>query len=56
MLRVLALEPSQPDAAKALREIDRRRFTRIQADRAAKVSLQDQVAIAWFRAGADGQR
>jgi tetratricopeptide (TPR) repeat protein len=44
MLRVLALEPSQPDAAKALRAIDRRRFTRIQADRAAKVSLQDQVA------------
>ena len=45
MLRALALDPAQPDAAKALREIDRRRFTRIQADRAAKVtSLQDQVA------------
>jgi tetratricopeptide (TPR) repeat protein len=46
MLRALALDPAQPDAAKALREIDRRRFTRIQADRAAKVtSLQDQVAM-----------
>lgn len=46
MLRALALDPSQPNAAKALREIDRRRFTRIQADRAAKVTtLQDQVAM-----------
>jgi tetratricopeptide (TPR) repeat protein len=44
MLRVLALDPAQPDAAKALREIDRRKLSRIQADRAAKVSLQDQVA------------
>ncbi len=44
-LRTLALDPSQPDAAKALREIDRRRLTRIQADRAAKVTTQaDQVA------------
>ena len=47
MLRVLALDPNQPDAAAALREIDRRRFTRIQADRAAKVvRLEDKVAIA----------
>lgn len=45
MLRVLALDPSQPDAARTLREIDRRRLTRIQADRAAKVTLQDQVAM-----------
>ncbi len=44
MLRVLAVDPSQPDAAKALREIDRRRFTRIQADRAAKVTAQEQAA------------
>lgn len=44
LLRVLAVDPSQPDAAKALREIDRRRFTRIQADRAAKVTAQDQAA------------
>ena len=47
MLRVLALDPNQPDAAAALREIDRRRLTRIQADRAAKVGrIEDTVAIA----------
>jgi len=47
MLRVLALDPNQPEAAAALREIDRRRFTRIQADRAAKVvRIEDKVAIA----------
>ena len=47
MLRVLALDPNQSEAAAALREIDRRRFTRIQADRAAKVvRLEDKVAIA----------
>ena len=46
MLRVLALDPNQPDAAKTLREIDRRRFSRIQADRATKVrSIEDTVAI-----------
>jgi tetratricopeptide (TPR) repeat protein len=45
MLRALALDPSQPDAAKALREIDRRRLIRIQADRAAKVRIEDTVAI-----------
>jgi len=46
MLRALALDPAQPEAAKVLREIDRRRFTRIQADRAAKaMTLQDQVAM-----------
>jgi tetratricopeptide (TPR) repeat protein len=47
MLRVLALDPNQPDAAAALREIDRRRFARIQADRAAKVvRIEDKVAVA----------
>jgi tetratricopeptide (TPR) repeat protein len=40
MLRALALDPSQADAANALREIDRRRLTRIQADKAAKVAQQ----------------
>ncbi|MFO1324287.1 MAG: hypothetical protein U1F15_09495 [Burkholderiales bacterium] len=45
MLRALALDPNAPDAAKTLREIDRRRFTRIQADRAAKVRIEDTVAI-----------
>ncbi len=46
MLRALALDPNQPEAATTLREIDRRRFTRIQAERAAKVRLEDQVALA----------
>lgn len=45
MLRVLALDPTQQDAAKTLREIDRRRFTRIQADRAAKVRVDDMAAV-----------
>jgi len=44
MLRVLAVDPSQADAAKTLREIDRRKLSRIQADRAAKVTQQDTVA------------
>ena len=39
MLRVLALDPNQPEAA------NRWRFTRIQADRAAKVRIEDTVAI-----------
>lgn len=46
MLRVLALDPNQLEAATTLREIDRRRFARIQADRAAKVRIEDQVALA----------
>ena len=47
MLRALALDPTDTDAQKALREIDRRRFTRIQADRSARaLNLQDQVATA----------
>ncbi len=41
MLRVLAQEPGQPDAARVLREIDRRRATRIQADRAARARTED---------------
>jgi tetratricopeptide (TPR) repeat protein len=44
MLRALALDPSQSDAAKALREIDRRRLTRIQADKAAKAMQQGEPA------------
>lgn len=43
-LRVLAVDPTQGDAAKALREIDRRRLTRIQADRAAKVRSAEDMA------------
>jgi tetratricopeptide (TPR) repeat protein len=44
LLRALALNPAQPEAANALREIDRRRLTRIQADRAAKVRQQGNSA------------
>jgi tetratricopeptide (TPR) repeat protein len=44
MLRALALDPSQPDASKTLREIDRRRLTRIQADKAAKATQQGEAA------------
>jgi tetratricopeptide (TPR) repeat protein len=46
MLRALALAPDDPDPARVLREIDRRRLSRIQADRAAKVSkTDDQMAM-----------
>ena len=55
MLRVLALEPSQPDAAKALREIDRRRLSRIQADRAARVTQQGEAAARSSNARPQGQ-
>jgi len=44
LLRVLAIDPTQPEASKGLRDIDRRRLTRIQADRAAKVRVEDTVA------------
>jgi tetratricopeptide (TPR) repeat protein len=44
MLRALALDPQNPEAAKVLREIDRRRLTRIQADRAARVK-QDEMPM-----------
>ena len=40
------MDPSQADAAKALREIDRRRLTRIQADRAAKARAPDDAPAA----------
>jgi tetratricopeptide (TPR) repeat protein len=45
MLRALALDPAQAEAQRTLREIERRRLTRIQAERAARVTLQDQLAI-----------
>lgn len=44
MLRALALDPNQFDAATALREIDRQRYTRIQANRVARARLADKVA------------
>jgi len=45
MLRVLALDPENAEAAKALREIEKRRLAKIQAGRAAKVS-GDPAAVA----------
>ena len=38
MLRVLALDPQNAEAAQALRDIEKRRLSRIQAGRAAKVN------------------
>ena len=45
MLRVLALDPTNEDAAKALREIDRQRISRIQGDRAQKLRPVDVAAL-----------
>jgi tetratricopeptide (TPR) repeat protein len=45
MLRVLALEPTNDEAAKALREIDRQRISRIQVDRAQKLRPVDVAAL-----------
>jgi tetratricopeptide (TPR) repeat protein len=45
MLRVLALDPENDDAAKVLREIDRQRITRIQVDRAQKLKPVDINAL-----------
>ena len=44
MLRVLALDPANDEAAKALREIDRQRISRIQGDRAQKLRPLDVAA------------
>ncbi len=44
MLRVLVLEPGQPDATRILREVDRRRLSRIQADRAARARPEEVPA------------
>jgi len=45
MLRVLALDPGNNEAAKALREIDRQRMARIQGDRAQKLRPVDIAAL-----------
>jgi tetratricopeptide (TPR) repeat protein len=51
MLRVLALDPDNDEAAKALREIDRQRIARIQGDRAQKLRPIDTAAL---KSGANG--
>ena len=45
MLRVLALDPANEDAAKALRDLDRQRMARIQSDRAQKLRPVDMAAL-----------
>jgi tetratricopeptide (TPR) repeat protein len=45
MLRVLALDPANEDAAKALRDIDRQRMSRIQGDRVQKLRPIDMAAL-----------
>jgi len=45
MLRVLALDPANNEAPKALREIDRQRISRIQGDRAQKLRSVDIAAL-----------
>ncbi len=42
MLRVLALEPGQPEAIRVLRSIDMRRSTRVQANRAARARAAEE--------------
>jgi tetratricopeptide (TPR) repeat protein len=54
MLRVLALEPGNDEAAKALREIDRQRMARIQTDRAQKLRPVDMNALKGAPSGATG--
>jgi tetratricopeptide (TPR) repeat protein len=45
MLRALALDPANEDAAKVLRDIDRQRMARIQGDRAQKLRPVDMAAL-----------
>ncbi len=44
-LRTLALDPQNPDAARMLRDLDRRRMARTQADRAARARVEDAIAL-----------
>jgi tetratricopeptide (TPR) repeat protein len=44
MLRVLALDPDNADAAKALRDIDRQKLARIQTNRAARAGQASSAA------------
>ena len=45
MLRVLALDPTNDEAAKTLRDIDRQRVSRIQGERAQKLRPVDIAAL-----------
>lgn len=44
-LRALALDPANADAARMLRDLDRRRMARTQADRASRARVEDAIAL-----------
>lgn len=44
-LRALALDPDNADATRMLRDLDRRRMARTQADRAARARVEDAIAL-----------
>ncbi len=44
-LRALALDSANADAARMLRDLDRRRMARTQADRAARARVEDAIAL-----------
>src|SRR5215475_8009929 len=46
MLKVLALDPENAEAAKVLRDIDRQRATRIQASQAQRAARENQASVA----------
>jgi len=44
-LRALALDPANAGAARMLRDLDRRRMARTQADRASRARVEDAIAL-----------
>jgi hypothetical protein len=46
MLKVLALDPENAEAAKVLRDVDRQRATRIQASQAQRAAKENQASVA----------
>jgi hypothetical protein len=51
MLKALALDPENAEAAKVLRDIDRQKLTRIQASQAQRAARDSQMAAAWASPG-----
>jgi hypothetical protein len=54
MLRVLALDPENAEAAKVLRDIDRQKLTRIQANQAQRAARASQANAAVAARAAPG--
>jgi tetratricopeptide (TPR) repeat protein len=54
MLKVLALDPENAEAAKVLREIDRQKLTRIQASQAQRAARENQASAAAASRSAPG--